>query len=63
MQIELTKDELTIVLDGLAALPLAKSYTVFNKLAAIFRSDGQPIFPQQPIDNEVHHAGNSSDPN
>jgi hypothetical protein len=52
---------LTIVLDGLAALPLAKSYNVFNKLVNIFKE--QPEFPPPPIGNEVHHASNGSDPN
>jgi hypothetical protein len=61
MLVDLTKDELTIVLDGLAALPLAKSYNVFNKLVNIFKE--QPEFPPPPIGNEVHHASNGSDPN
>jgi hypothetical protein len=31
---EFTKDELATLLDGLAALPLARSYNLFNKLLA-----------------------------
>lgn len=41
MQIELNKDELAVVLDALAAMPLARSYNVFNKLAPLMN-------PQQP---------------
>lgn len=32
MQVELSKEELAIVLDGLAALPLARTYNLFNRL-------------------------------
>lgn len=40
---QLNKDEISIVLDGLAALPLARSYNLFQKVLAEFRAmEGQP---------------------
>ena len=43
---QLNKEEMAIILDGLAALPLARSYNVFQKVLAEFRLMGeQPEVP------------------
>lgn len=47
MQIEVNKDELAVILDGLAALPLARSFNVFNKLLAVINQPAPPQ-PQDP---------------
>jgi hypothetical protein len=40
---DLTKEEAALVLDGLAALPLARSYNLFNKLAQQAQAQGQAM--------------------
>jgi hypothetical protein len=40
---DLTKEEAALVLDGLASLPLAKSYNLFNKLAQQAQQQGQQM--------------------
>jgi hypothetical protein len=45
MNITLTKDEVALVLDALAQLPLARSYNLFNRLAQQLQ---EPSGPQQP---------------
>lgn len=53
---QLTKEEMAIVLDGLAALPLARSYNVFQKVLVEFRAMGeQPEVPM--FVPEVPHQG------
>lgn len=44
---ELNKDEQALLLDALAALPLARSYNLFNKLIQAFNSPPTP--PAQPV--------------
>lgn len=42
----LNKDEMSLILDGLAALPLARSYNLFQKCLVEFRAlEGQPEVP------------------
>jgi hypothetical protein len=45
MNITLTKDEVALVLDALAALPLQRSYNLFQRLLAQVQA---PSGPQQP---------------
>lgn len=61
---ELTKEEMAIVLDGLASLPLARSYNVFQKCLVEFRAMGeQPEVPMFiPGENKVHAINGSTDP-
>ena len=46
MNVELTKDELALVCDGLASLPLARSYNLFTRLALILNPN--PATPDAP---------------
>lgn len=46
MNIEVSKDELAVLLDGLAMLPLARSYVLFNRLAGIVNAP--PPAPEPP---------------
>jgi hypothetical protein len=45
LNVELDKNELATVLDGLAALPLARSYNLFNRLAPMMQQPEQPMIP------------------
>lgn len=49
---DLSKDEMAILLDGLAALPLARSYNLFQKLLVEMRKGEEqqiPLYaPQEP---------------
>lgn len=49
MNIELTKDEAALVLDGLAQLPLGRSFNLFNRLLAELQ---KPDVPVTPIEDE-----------
>ena len=45
---DLSKEEVAVILDGVAMLPLARSYNVFNKLAQQAQAQGMPIGNQPP---------------
>ena len=48
MKLELSKEELTAVLDALSAQPLAKVYHLFNKLLQIMNTPEAPDVPPVP---------------
>jgi hypothetical protein len=41
MNIELTKDEVALILDGLSQLPLAKAYNTFQKVLSHYQAAEQ----------------------
>jgi hypothetical protein len=45
---DLTKEDVALVLDGLASLPLARSYNLFNKIAQQAGAQGMQIGQQPP---------------
>jgi len=45
MNLEVDQNEAAMIMDGLSALPLARSYNLFNKLAAEFQKQGQVKTP------------------
>lgn len=49
MKIELTKEELALVMDGLSKLPLHQVYQLFNRLWAIYQA---PELKPNPEDGE-----------
>ena len=51
MKIELSKDELAIVMDCLALGQLAKTYNLFNKLVPYMQANEAPVEP--PVLTEV----------
>jgi hypothetical protein len=54
MNVELTKDELALLCDGLAALPLVRSYNLFNKLAQLVNQPEAPSpAPPSPPDDPL----------
>lgn len=44
MKVELSKEELGLLLDALAQLPLAKSYTLFQRLLGVMQAP-----PEEPV--------------
>lgn len=51
MTLDLTKDELALILDGLSMLPLRQSYNLFNK---IVQEHDKPITPPTPSLPSLH---------
>ena len=51
MTLDLTKDELALILDGLSMLPLRQSYNLFNK---IVQEHDKPITPPTPPLPSLH---------
>ena len=51
MTLDLTKDELALILDGLSMLPLRQSYNLFNK---IVQEHDKPITPPTPPFPSLH---------
>lgn len=51
MTLDLTKDELALILDGLSMLPLRQSYNLFNK---IVQEHDKPITPPTPPIPSLH---------
>lgn len=55
MQIEFTNEEVSLVLDGLAQLPLARTYNLFQRVLAAAQTPVAPppvMTPIQEIDND-----------
>jgi hypothetical protein len=54
MNVELSSEELVLVLDGLAALPLSRSYNLFNKMYALTQKPAESIpVPPTPEDTPL----------
>ncbi len=47
MNLDVTKEEAGIIMDGLSALPLQKSYNLFNKLMQQLQQEGVLSPPPQ----------------
>jgi hypothetical protein len=50
MNFELNKDEVAILLDGLAQLPLARAYNLFQRLLPLAQAAAQPQPQPDPVD-------------
>lgn len=42
VQLQVSKEELALILDGLSTLPLARSYNLFNKLVGLMSPPAPP---------------------
>jgi hypothetical protein len=57
VKIEISAEELSIIMDGLAQLPLAKSYNLFGKLMLLYQEEQRRSQQSPPTSAEATGSG------